>query len=304
MKAPILFLLLSTATGVLRAQEPFSQAEALRQIYSQYDAQKETAQWVCTDDQKRDEPHEGWRCAKEDETVSVAVELMAEVQEGSAEKIYLVTSAKPVSNSDDYSCHACAPAIGVGVFAWKEQHWALQSANAAVGFYGGLGSPPWVELMQIGPEKHGVLLSAGDMGGGYASSDKVLLTPLGKTVGEVLRIEDEQDDFGAYDPTDEYSPKVQYRSSAAFRFYATNTDTGSIADYYDIELISRGNSSKDLNHLKPENWTEIYRFTDGKYKLLRHRDFIEVKKPGQKKTSGPMSRPARPVVAPPAPLAK
>ena len=276
MKTLTLFLVCSSATIFLQAQEPFSRVEALKQIYSQYDAKKETAQWVCTKEQAREPTHEGWHCDKEDETVSVSVELITEVQKGT---IYLVTSAKPVNFPDNYECHACAPAIGVGVFAWKGQHWVLESANAAVGFYGGWGSPPWIELVQVGPEKHGLLLSDSDMGGGFASSGKALLTPLGKTVSEVWRIQDEQDDDGAYDPTDEYSPKVRYKSSAAFRFYATNLDNGSLADYYDIEVISRGNSSKDLVHLKPENWTEIYRFKDGKYKLLSHKDFIENPKP-------------------------
>jgi hypothetical protein len=94
----------------------------------------------------------------------------------------------------------------------------------------------------------------------------------------VWKIEDEQDDFGAYDPTDKLAPHLSYRSSAAIKFYAINSDDGGLADYYDIEVISRGNSSKDNLHLKPESWTEIYRFRDGQYKLLQHRDFIEVKK--------------------------
>jgi len=301
MKTLILFLMCLGAISALQAQEAFSRDEALKQIYSQYDAENKTAQWVCTKGQEQDKPHEGWLCWKEYATVSVSVELIAEVQEGTT---YLVTSAKPANFPDNYECHACAPAIGVGVFAWKGQHWVLKSANPAVGFYGGWGSPPRIELVQVGPEKHGVLLSDSDIGGGFATSGKVLLMPLDRTVAEVWRIEDEQDDFGAYDPTDKFAPQASYRSSAAFIFYAINMDDGGIADYYDIEVISRGNSSKDLIHLKPENWTEIYRFKDGKYRLLRHRDFIEVRKPTHKPVSGPLYRPVRPAPASPQSPAK
>jgi len=163
------------------------------------------------------------------------------------------------------------------------QHWVLESANAAVGFYGGWGSPPRIELVQIGPEKHGVLLSVDDMGQGYASSFKRLLTPLGKTVSEVWHIEDEQDNFGAIDPNDKLNRQVPYRSVSAFKFNAGLSYDGGSPDYYDIEVISRGEDRVDFDHpLKHENWTEIYRFKDGKYRLLSHKDFVEIKRAKKK----------------------
>jgi len=283
MKTLILFAICLCAFNALPAQEPISHDEALKQIYSQYDAEKQTAQWVCTKDQKLGLLHEGWPCDREDETVSVSVELSAEIREDGTEKVYAVASAKPVSDPLGYGCHACAPAIGVGVFGWNGQHWVLESANAAVGFYGGWGSPPWIELVQIGPEKHGVLLSVDDMGQGYAWSFKRLLTPLGKTVSEVWRIEDEQDNFGAIDPNDKLNRQVPYRSVSAFKFNAGLSYDGGSPDYYDIEVISRGEDRVDFDHpLKHENWTEIYRFKDGKYRLLSHKDFVEIKR-AQKK---------------------
>jgi hypothetical protein len=278
MKKLILLLMLPGAVAALHAQQPMSRDEALKQVYSQYDAGKETAQWVCTKGQEHEPIHEGWLCQKEYATVSVSVLLMAEVQEEGKEKVYLVSSAKPANFPGNYECHACAPVIGVGVFLWQDQHWTLQSANSAVGLYGEWGSPPQIELVQIGPYKYGLLLSIDSMGQGYASSTKILLASQDKSVSEIWRIEDEQDDEGAYDPTDKFAVHLLYRSSAAIRFYATNQENGSLANYYDIEVISRGTSSKDNVHSRPENWTEIYRFKEGKYNLLRHRNFIEGKK--------------------------
>jgi hypothetical protein len=103
-----------------------------------------------------------------------------------------------------------------------------------------------------------------------------------KTVAEVWSIQDEQDNAGALDPADKLNKQVPYRCSAAIRFYAADPDAGDSAGYYDIEVISRGNSSTDLVHLKPENWTEIYRFKDGRYKLLSRKEFVEGKKPTAK----------------------
>ncbi len=276
MKAMAVFLLCLCATYGLRAQEPLSQDEALKQIYSQYDAQKKTAQWACMKDQWRFL----WQCSKENSIVSVSVLLMSQVVENGVQKIYLVASAAPNDDSlGGFQCHVCQPAIGVGVFAWQSKHWALQSVNAVVGAFGGYGYPPGVELVQIGPEKHGILLSANDLTHGHYADFKRLLIPLGKTVTEVWSVTVEQNN--GVDTED-------YESKATFKFFTAGD--GSSKDYYDIEVISKGNSSQDGEHLKPENWTEIYRFEGGKYKLLSHKDFIE--KPKTKPVSPSPETPA------------
>jgi hypothetical protein len=266
------------------AQVPLSQDEALKQLYHDYDPAKVTAQWVCTKGQLQSPNKEGWPCRKEDTTVSISVSLMAKVQEDKAEKIYLVASAKPASDPLGYDCEACAPAIGVAVFTWQKDHWMLQSSNAATGFYGALGDPPNVDLVTVGPSKYGLMLSLDNEGQGYASSYMVLLVPVDKTVSDVWSIEDEEDDYGAYDPTDKFAIHVKYRSSAAIKFIGRDDNTDGHYDYYDIEVISRGNDIPDTGtsrRLKDVNWTEIYRFSNGKYRLLQHKDFLEIKKPSK-----------------------
>ncbi len=260
---------------ILHGQEPFSRDEALKQLYNQYDAEKKTANWVCVKGQE----HAAWPCWKEYSTVSISVLLVAQVQEQGVEEAYFVASAKPANAPLGYECHACRPAIGIAVFAWKAPHWALQSGNPAVGFYGGWGGPPGVDIAQIGPEKHGILLSNSDMAQGFAWSARSLLIPISSTVDEVWSIQDEQDNLGAIDPDDKLNKQVAYRSSAAVRFCANYQEANSSSDYFDIEVISRGTDREDYNHpLKKENWTEIYRFSNGKYRLLQHADFIEIKK--------------------------
>jgi hypothetical protein len=272
MKTLICFLMCFSAAGALRAQEPLSQDEALKQIYSQYDEGKKTAQaqWVC--DKDREIPV--WPCSDEFKTVSVSVLLMSEVVEDGTKKIYLAASAKPNDASWQglFQCHLCRPAIGVGVFAWQSKHWVLQSANAAVGAFSGYGDPPAIELVQIGPEKHGLMLSADDLTHGNYASFKVLLAPLGGTVAEVWSVTIKQNYGDGCD--------LHCDSSATFKFFDAN-DANS-GDYYDIEAISRGNYREDDTHLKPENWTEIYRFKDGEYRLLSHKDFNDANRPATK----------------------
>lgn len=259
MKTLPLVLVLFCAAGLLRGQETFSQDEALKQIYSQYDAQKKTAHWVCTMDSET----YIWPCVKDYANVSISVELTSEVVESGVKMVYLVASAKPTGDSIGglFQCHLCRPAIGVGVFAWQSHRWVLQCANAAVGAFSGYGDPGGVELVRIGPEKHGVLLSASDLTHGRYVSFKVLLAPLGNSVADVWSVAVEQNNGVDVE---------EYDAKAAFKFFAAND--ASSKDYYEIEVVSKGNSKN-----KPENWTEIYRFEDGKYKLLSHQDSVEAK---------------------------
>lgn len=283
MKTLILCLACLCAAWPLRAQDRLSVIDALGQLYSGFDPDHSTAQWVCTKEQEDDSSHPGWPCWKEYVTVQVSVELMAEVGENGTDKVYLVASAKPAGYPEGYTCHACQPAIGAAVFVAQEGNWALQSSNPAIGFYGGWGDSPRVDLVRAGPDKRGFMLSKEDIAQGYAWSTKVLLLPFNRTVVEAWSIEDEQDNAGAIDPTDKLNKQQPYHSSAAFRFYAPDSDHVSFDDYYDIEVISRGKNTKGPNaSLKPEDWTEIYRLEDGKYRLLRHTEFIEVKNPPQK----------------------
>src|SRR5665647_1036600 len=155
MKALILFLACLCAAWPLRAQDRLSALDALGQLYHEFDPDHSTAQWTCTKEQENDSSHPGWPCRKEYATVRVSVELMAEVAENGTDKVYLVSSAVPANPPGEYECHACAPAIGAAVFVAQEGNWALQSSNPAIGFYGGWGDAPRVDLVWAGPQKRG-----------------------------------------------------------------------------------------------------------------------------------------------------
>ncbi|MGB7548553.1 MAG: hypothetical protein WBM14_12445, partial [Terracidiphilus sp.] len=278
MKAQLLFLFALCTLNALSAQVPLSRNEALKQLYKQYDNKTETAQWVCTKDQEQGKNKPPWPCWKENSTVSISVLMTAEMKEGEGEKLYLVASAKPAKAPLGFDCHACQPVIGVAVFASQDQHWVLESANAAIGTYGGWGGPPSVDLIEVGPGRHGIILSDTDSGQGFTSSFKTLLMPVGKTVSQVWRICDERDDAGAYDPSDKWSIQVLYRSSVGIRLFAGGADGSDPGAYYDIEAISRGTDlANGTQRLKPENWTEIYRFDGHQYKLLKRTVYREMK---------------------------
>ena len=141
----------------------------------------------------------------------------------------------------------------------------MEIADSAVGFYGQYGGAPGVELVAIGPNKHGVILWTSGGGQGYHGSEKHLIAPAENTIREIWTLGDETDNSGAYDPTDKFAPHRRYYAEAAFKFVYVGND-----DFYDIIAMSRG-----TNGTGSANWTEQYRFRDGKYRLLHWKRFSE-----------------------------
>jgi len=255
----------------VQSQTPLSHDDALKQLYRDYDPVTKTAHWTCAKSQQ--DHNAGWPCSEEYAKVSISVGLSVEVAEHGVEKTYIVASALPSGGAPDFQCHSCAPATGVAVFAWRHERWETESANACVGFYGEWGSPPMFELVAIGPEQHGVILWSGFSGQGYHESMKFLLSPLGSTVDEVWRLNDEQDDSGAFDPSDKSVHHRQYYAEVAYKFVYVGNEGN-----YDIIAMSRGTDDKGK-----ANWTKQYRFSEGQYRLLRTTSYAEARTP-QKKT--------------------
>ncbi len=272
----ILCLTCLILTTSVRSQTPLSRDEALKQLYRDYDPSTKTARWICTKGQQQ-EQHEGWPCSEEYAKVVVTVELSTQVVEHGTEKTYLIASTIPFGNPHDFECHSCAPAIGVAVFAWRGMRWELESANAAVGWFGEWGGAATSQLVAIGPEQHGVILESEFSGQGYHESVKYLLVPLGSNVNEVWKLFDEQDDSGAFDPNDKSGQHRLYYAEVAFKFVYVGK-----GDYYDILAMSRGTDDKGR-----ANWTKQYRFSDGQYRLLHTTTYSEAKVP--QKSGSPKS---------------
>jgi hypothetical protein len=280
-----LILVLICFLGALRAQEPISQDKVLKQLYGNYDPGTQTATLACSDAQRANNaklPGSWWPCYKDESVVSVQVIVMATVSiwqdpTHKNDETFIVTSAAPAHADSGFDCHSCAPAIGVAQFVWQDQSWKLAAANATVDFYGEWGRPPSVNLIAIGPSRYGFLLSQDFGGQGYEEDSMWLLAPIGKNITEIWKLQDEQDDFGAYDPKGVDGPPIRYRSAAAIRFDCIFDDScGNGNGYFDIEVISRGfDESGAKRSLKAQNWTDVYQFKDGKYKLARHQTFIE-----------------------------
>jgi hypothetical protein len=164
----------------------------------------------------------------------------------------------------------------VGIFTYKNGAGVAESVNRAVIRYGGWGEAvDDVSVVAIGPSLYGVMLSGTDGGQGYATTTSYLLAADGGSVSVIWNCVDQEDNEGAYDPTDRYGDHVRQYVSAAYRFVAYSAQS----DHYDIQLISRGADRKDRSEaLQLEDWTETYRFKDHNYQLLKRTSYREVPK--------------------------
>jgi len=181
-------------------------------------------------------------------------------------EFFLVTYAVPVRDGkpDSFSCHACAPILGVAVFTRKPTGWILTQSNRTVTNAGVYGKPPSkVKLIRIGPNHHAVQVEDTD-DGGQRTTVLLVLVPWHDTVTLALERIMADDDKGMCDPKGLpcYS---NHRSLKMLSSPASN--------YYDLELSLTGTDLPASEN--PRVWAarkvagvEVLRFNSGTYEQL------------------------------------
>jgi hypothetical protein len=265
-------MLCALTIGSANAQINLTHQQAIHAIYGDYDAATKTSAWSCPQS-IGSHPEDCLWGNNELERVSVQVIFSTQIEEGDVFRTYVVTSAIPFQLAGDkYDCHACAPEIGIGIFLFKDGDWHVESKNSAALAYGAWGEPnDDISVVKIGRSLYALMFTRTDGGQGYLATNSWLLAADKENIETIWQFQDNENNDGAYDPSDKYADQVHASVSAAYRFVITDATP---PDHYDIELISRG-FSEDVRKLKPQNWTEIYRFKAGKYQLVSHREYRE-----------------------------
>ncbi len=177
-----------------------------------------------------------------------------------AQKFVLVTYAVPKSD-EQYYCHACAPTLGMAVFAKKGSSWTLTASNRAVTDAGEFGKPPKdVELVEIGTNHHAVQIKD-ILEGGQTTTVLLILAPWNDTINLGLERIIRDDDKGMCDP----------RGLPCYENHRTVTfSRNSNVDYFDLELRLTGTDLPASD--TPRVWTarkvsgsEVLKFENGKY---------------------------------------
>jgi hypothetical protein len=200
-------------------------------------------------------------------------------------KYYFVTWATPESWTEG-SGRQCKVAIGATVFVWRNQGWNVESSNRFMASAGTYGYPPEpVKFMQIGTNKHGVLMETSDLTQGYEWTSVDMISPVGRDFRIVWSEGVSANNGGACSPDEkermQYQMEKCYESSASYRFVHKNN-----AQYFDIRVVSSGTAMSPKGKVVPENWEKSYRFTNGKY-----REFRKVSTPPAKKVAGREAQP-------------
>jgi hypothetical protein len=212
-----------------------------------------------------------WHCPQEsnaapdgcafvgDSTSEIELLQRVVIDTGESPRTYVNTNA-----GSSGGCHACAPLLGFGVFRFRDNRWQLESKNVDKVRFGGSGEPGNVDLVKIGPDLYGFMLTHYDGNGGYFSTNALLLAPKGKTIQEAWNGILDEDNEGAYDPTGKDGPAQRAHVDAAYRFLY-NGDS----DHYLFQVISHGYGYERGSTYHSRNLVQTYRFVNGRYELPR-----------------------------------
>ena len=249
-------LLLAIATSVASGQSLPTHDEIFGALYgNHYNPATKLATWHCP--QERDLASDN--CNFEGDSKSEIDLLQAVLLDtGNTPRTYVVTSAAGGSGG----CHACAPLMGFGIFRLQDGRWQLESKNVAIRF-GRSGEPGEVELVKIGSDRYGFMLTNYDGNGGYFGTTALLLTPNGTAIQEAWSGMLDEDNEGAYDPTGKDGPAQRTHVDAAYRFLYDGD-----GDHYKFQVISHGFGYGSGSKYHSRTSVVSYHYTSGKYKQI------------------------------------
>lgn len=95
--------------------------------------------------------------------------------EGGRNKLLVLGYITPAP-IESYFCHACLPLIGGAIFRQKDSRWVVEAAQKIIG-WGDVFETGNFDLIQIGPDKYGVLIHVSDSHQGYEDSKFEILVP-------------------------------------------------------------------------------------------------------------------------------
>lgn len=256
LSALVLLLIIPTLAGQSAAQSSDSEAkheslsvgEAMKMFYGNYNSESQTSTFNLPDGAVG-----GVLLAKNDSMLATSF-FSGFTNENGSPKFMLLTYALPKDSG--YSCHACAPVIGMAVFKHVGQEWTIDSLNQAVMTSGGYGQPPTgISIVQIGRGRPAIEIRDSGSGGGETTSVLLILVPWKGTVNLALeRIIADNDagmcgDVACYS----YHRTVEYLRKAS-------------TSYYDLKLTLKGTDFGDTSsRSRRVRGVEILQFQGGKY---------------------------------------
>jgi hypothetical protein len=249
------------------SQTGFGVAEAMKMFYGNYDEKTQSSTMPSSGNDDFG--------ALKDDTKQIAFGPLfhAFTEEDGIPSFMLITYGLPVDKP--YDCHLCPPVIGMAVFSRMSNHWVMTASNQELAEVGSFGKPEThIQLVRIGPRRHGVAITNHESGNGEYSASLLILTPFEDKVTVALDravANNDSGDCGKDSPWPCYSNKriVTFLRDGDAEFYRLKLRlTGT--DYVVSE--SRPESHPIFTRRQVQG-LEILRLENGKYvQILRKGD--------------------------------
>jgi hypothetical protein len=242
--------------------EVLSVTAAMRMFYGNYNPESQTSMFNLPDG-----PVTNVLLVKNEPMLATSF-FNTSTDESGSHKFVLLTFAVPKGR--EFSCHACAPVIGMAVFARVGHGWAIESSNKAITTSGGYAQPPiGISVVRIGRDHSAIEIKDSGSGSGETTTAFLIFAPWKGTVNlAVERIIADNDAGGCGDVA-----CYAYHRTVEFLHKSS-------AGYYDLRLTLKGTDLGDpSSRSRRVHGVEVLRFEAGKYiQISRKGDLTNVDK--------------------------
>ena len=226
----------------------FDVRDALELVYGKLETKGDASLWTPTEAE-----WVGGGGASDLSPVDVSVLAAPAFGQDGAERRFLLVQLVPETEGG-FNCHACAPGIGAATFTKTAEGWRLDARSPHVADLGSSGAAPELELVQVGPQRYGVVFHWVYVGQGETYAGETFLLESGAKVIRALDLDVFYDNAGACGPEDEgYRPCVELRSMLEFV-------PGKNEEYFDLKVTADGTGEDGVQE------ETVYSYAGGTYR--------------------------------------
>lgn len=126
----------------------FTLARAMELAYGSYDYSQMFSRWTPGQTKQPLKSFDVWPLMD-----------MPSVENGTAEHLVITTASPQTTDPTEYTCHSCAPLIGLVLFEKISDRWVVEASDLQFGNYGAFGQPPLFSLVPIGTGRYGLMMT-------------------------------------------------------------------------------------------------------------------------------------------------
>lgn len=234
----------------------FDDARAMEVIFGNYDAEKKQSRLHLSGNEVKESNLNVEEGTKELDVFAEAFFSKDFRQAGNDRRFLLMRVAPP-----DYECHVCSPAVAGATFTKTDAGWRLDAFTKFIVTTGSYGAPPEGELVRMGPDRTGVLMTSAYEGQGITEGGFLLIAENAGKLSMALAVPGAFGDNSG-DCGEGLGPCYEFKSATAFV-------PGANPDWYDFTVSTEGAQKNDKGRIVPAKKKQRFTFRDGKYQAAK-----------------------------------